>query len=295
MWACELWVPKHNHGTGEHTLSEQCWQCVSTNIQKLTTASHFLKQCISCELYVNLISRRQDCLLTNDYKDALQCQLLKWSSRDESELGRHRPILPLGLITYELNRTLLFHPGARGLYKVGHELWDTSEHSYTHTLFFFFFFILSLCPSVTHTDTQPKTCPQVCWSLSHARHTSSVSWPTPISSTQDVRSAEPHSPVSTWPITHECLSRSTWCISLPPSVFTSATFKEASRELGGRERNGERHRKREDGKGEWRRGGKKTRGSRRGGREGGWEPDIWAWVYLSCQIIWQALQGGVYN
>lgn len=40
---------------------------------------------------------------------------------------------------------------------------------------------------------------------------------------------------------------------------------------------------------------KKTTGSKKGGREGGWEPDAWAHIYLSCQIIWQALQGGVYN
>lgn len=50
---------------------------------------------------------------------------------------------------------------------------------------------------------------------------------------------------------------------------------------GGREGKGQRYRKRGV------EGGpvKMTRGSKNGGREGGWEPDASAQIYLSCQII----------
>lgn len=42
----------------------------------------------------------------------------------------------------------------------------------------------------------------------------------------------PDSPVSSRPITHKCLSESTWCVSTPVSVFSCATSKEPSREQG---------------------------------------------------------------
>lgn len=76
----------------------------------------------------------------------------------------------------------------------------------------------------------------------------------------------PDPPVSSQPITHECLRESTWCISAPASVFSGATSKEPLGEQGGRERGKER----EKVEGRSKEGAvKKTRGSKKGGREGG--------------------------
>lgn len=81
------------------------------------------------------------------------------------------------------------------------------------------------------------------------------------------------SPDSSQPITHKCLSKITWCIS----VFSGATSKEPPGEQG--EGTAVKKEKVEGGSEEG------AVGSKKSGREGGWEPDAWARIYLSCQII----------